>query len=312
MPISIFGFQAMWSPYMIGTLVFLIIVYFIITIKWREEFFKESEPLKKKEAIYFILAIIVFYIIKGSPIDLMSLILFSIHMTQMAFYLLLLPILVIKGIPWWMWKVVVEFPGVNKIFRALTHPVVSVLGFALTFSVYHIPIVFDFIKIDETLHGLASCALFVSSLLMYFPLINEGPGQPTLKGLQKMAYIIASAVVITPACALIIFAPNAVYQTYTDGEAWLASMALCVPDNTLASITTTQPLSGPELFTSLKPRFDQQLGGVLMKIIQEIILGTLLYFVFRRWWKEEHRASEEEITAKALSEYQAKKRNQFD
>lgn len=311
MPLSIFGFQAMWSPYMIGTLVFVIIVYFLVTIRWRNDF-KESEPLKKKEAVYFLLGIILLYVVKGSPIDLMSNITFTMHMVQMAFYLLLLPIFFIKGIPWWIWKVVVEFPVVDKIVKALTHPVVSVLGFALAFSVYHLPFVFDNIKVDETLHGLASLALFLSAFFMYWPLVNEVPGQRKVKGLYKVGYIIATAVVITPACALIIFTKNPAYATYTDGEAWLKAMALCVPDRTLASINTSVQLSGPELFTNLSPLRDQQLGGVLMKIIQEIILGFILYFAFREWWNDEHRLSEEEITAKALSDFQEKKRNHKD
>ncbi|MFC5541371.1 MAG: cytochrome c oxidase assembly factor CtaG [Bacilli bacterium] len=310
MPLSIFGFQAMWSPYMIGTLVFIIIVYFLVTIRWRSDF-KGNEPLKKKEAVYFILGIILLYIVKGSPIDLLSNITFTMHMVQMAFYLLLIPILIIKGIPWWVWRVVVEFPVVDKIVKALTHPVVSVLGFALTFSVYHLPIVFDYIKIDETLHGLASLALFLSAFFMYWPLVNEVPGQRKIKGLYKIGYIIATAVVITPACALIIFTKNPVYATYTDGEAWLKAMSLCVPDKTLASLNTTVKLSGPELFTNLSPLRDQQLGGVLMKIIQEIILGVILYFAFREWWSEEHKLTEEEITAKALNDFQEKKRNQY-
>ena len=295
---------------MIGTLLFIIIVYFLITIRWRSDF-KESEPLKKREAVYFLLGIILLYVVKGSPIDLMSNITFTMHMVQMAFYLLLLPIFFIKGIPWWIWKVVVEFPVVDKIVKALTFPVISVLGFALTFSVYHLPIVFDNIKVDETLHGLASLALFLSAFFMYWPLVNEVPGQRKVKGLYKVGYIIATAVVITPACALIIFTKNPAYATYTDGEAWLKAMSLCVPDRTLASINTSVQLSGPELFTNLSPLRDQQLGGVLMKIIQEIILGFILYFAFREWWNDEHRLSEEEITAKALNEFQEKKRNQY-
>lgn len=311
MPLSIFGFQALWSPYMIGTLIFITIVYFLITIKWRNEFFKESEPLKKKEAIYFLSGMVLLYIMKGSPIDLMSLIIFTMHMVQMAFYLLLLPIFIIKGIPWWIWKAVIEFPVVDKIFKILINPVVSVLGFALTFSIYHIPLVFDYIKHDQTMHGLGSLALFLSAFFMYWPLINEVPGQKKMKGFYKMGYIIANAVVITPACALIIFAKDPLYATYTNGEAWLGAMALCVPASTLASLKTSFPLSGPELFTNLSPIRDQQLGGVLMKIVQEIILGILLYTVFRKWWTEEHKISEEEITARSLVEFQEKKKNQF-
>ena len=120
MPISIFGFQALWSPYLMVGLLFITIFYFLITVKWQGKF-KESEPLKKNEAIYFILGIISFYIIKGSPIDLLGHIMFTMHMTQMAFLLLLVPIFFIKGIPWWVWKVVVEAPVMRTIFKIFTN-----------------------------------------------------------------------------------------------------------------------------------------------------------------------------------------------
>src|SRR5690554_6056955 len=107
MPLSIFGFQAMWSPYLIGVIIFLTIVYFLVTVVWRKDF-KVSEPLKKSEATYFLLNMLTLYIIKGSPLDLLSHIMFTMHMIQMAFLLLVIPIFVIKGIPWWIWKIVVE------------------------------------------------------------------------------------------------------------------------------------------------------------------------------------------------------------
>lgn len=52
MPLSIFGFQAMWSPVMIGVIVFLTILYFLITVKWRNDF-KVSEPLKMRGCLFF-------------------------------------------------------------------------------------------------------------------------------------------------------------------------------------------------------------------------------------------------------------------
>lgn len=307
MPLSIFGFSALWSPYLIGVIVFLICVYFIVTVLWRKDF-KVSEPLKKKEALYFLSAMVVLYIIKGSPMDLTSLILFTMHMVQMAFLLLLLPILLIKGIPWWIWKVAVEAPGARVIFKVFGNPLVGAFGFALTFSVYHIPFVLDFVKIDETLHGLSTFILFLSAFFMYWPLINpvvdKVEGQLKMKGLYRIGYIIANAILITPACALIIFSPEPLYSTYSDGEAWFQALALCVPESTLAGLSST--LSGPELFTDMTTIRDQQLGGVLMKILQEIILGTLLVIVFRQWWRDEHK-NEDQITENALKEFELKK-----
>lgn len=304
MPLSIFGFQALWSPYLILVIVFLTVIYFLTTITWRKDF-KVSEPLKKSEAISFVVAMISLYIIKGSPIDLMAHIMFTYHMVQMAFLLLLIPLLIIKGVPWWVWKVVIEAPVVKTIFQVFTKPVVAALIFAGLFSVYHLPSVLDFIKMDETIHGSVTFILFLSAFFMYWPLVHTVPGVREIKGLYKVGYIIANAVLITPACGLIIFASDPMYATYTEGEAWLKAMALCVPVETLAGLS----LSGPELFTNMSGIEDQQLGGVLMKIIQEIIFAVLLGTVFVRWFRSEQK-NQDEITNKALKDHQAKLKQQ--
>ncbi|AWE06551.1 cytochrome c oxidase assembly factor CtaG [Lysinibacillus sp. 2017] len=298
MPISIFGFQALWSPYLIGVIVFLTVVYFLVTVTWRKDF-KVSEPLKKIEAIYFILGMIVLYIVKGSPVDLLGHIMFTMHMTQMALLLLLVPVFIIKGIPWWVWKVIVEAPVVRTIFKIFTKPLLAILLFTGLFSVYHLPVVFDAIKLNETVHGIFTMILFLAALFMYWPLLNEVEGQHKMKNIHKLGYIAANAVLITPACALIIFASSPMYGTYSDSEMWMKAMELCVPASTLSELT----LSGPELFSSMDLVTDQQVGGVLMKIIQEIIFGVILFRIFRKWWNSE-RSNQQEITENALKEFQ--------
>lgn len=297
MPLSIFGFQALWSPYLIGIILFLIALYFIITVFWRKDF-KESEPLKVSEATYFILSMITLYVIKGSPIDLMGHIMFAWHMVQMAVLLLLVPVLLIKGIPWWVWKALFNIPIVHKIVYFLTQPVLSLILFTALFSFYHIPSIFDWIKLDETTHGLFTFILFISAMLMYWPMLNNIEGQRQMKNLYKMVYILGNAVLITPACALIIFANTPLYETYSNPDIWLKAMELCVPASTLSGLT----LSGPELFTSMSTVADQQVGGVLMKIIQEIIFGVILFRVFRDWWNSEKK-DPDEITRQALKDF---------
>lgn len=298
MPISIFGFQALWSPYLLGTLILVTVLYFLVTVKWQHKF-KASEPLKKSEAINFILFVLSFYIIKGSPIDLLGHIMFTLHMTQMAFLLLLVPIFFIKGIPGWIWKIVVEAPVMRTIFKIFTKPLIAIVLFTGLFSVYHLPSVFDTIKLNEILHMIYTMILFISSIFMYWPLLNNIGGQHEMKNINKLAYIASNAVLITPACALIIFASSPMYGTYSDSEMWMKAMELCVPTSTLSGLT----LSGPELFSSMDLLSDQQVGGVLMKIIQEIIFGVILFRIFRKWWNTE-RTSQEEITQNALKEFQ--------
>jgi putative membrane protein len=78
------------------------------------------------------------------------------------------------------------------------------------------------------------------------------------------------------------------------------AMELCVPTATLSSLS----LSGPELFINMPPIEDQQLGGVIMKIIQEIIYGVLLAMIFFQWYKSEQENADE-ITKQALADRQS-------
>ena len=245
---------------------------------------------------------IILYIIKGSPIDLMGHILFTMHMVQMAFLLLLVPILIIKGVPNYMWDAFVNAPVVKPLVNILTKPLIALILFVAMFSIYHLPLVFDAIKLNAFAHSAYTFLLFIVSICMYWPLLNTVEGQHEMKSLHKLGYIAGNAVLITPACALIIFASTPMYATYTVAESWMQAMALCVPGDLLSGLS----LSGPELFTNMSPVSDQQVGGVLMKVIQEIIFGIILFKVFTKWWNNE-RANADEITANALKEFQSQK-----
>ncbi len=299
MPLSIFGFQALWSPFFIVSTLFVIALYFFITIKKRH-LFEGNVSLTKKEACAFIIAVVLLYIVKGSPADLLGHILFSVHMAQMALLLMLIPPLLIAGIPIWIWKALIENRFIKPMFRFFTKPLLALIVFSGMFSIYHIPLIFDVIKQNEWYHILFTLLLFISSLFLWWPIMNKLQGEHQVHGLSKIGYIIASAILITPACALIIFANHSMYATYTSGEAWLKAMELCVPSSKLASLT----LSGPELFSNMSTIEDQRLGGVIMKIIQEVIYGVILGMVFFQWYKSEQENADE-ITNKALLERQA-------
>ncbi|MDT9023790.1 MULTISPECIES: cytochrome c oxidase assembly factor CtaG [Rossellomorea] len=287
MPLGIFGFMALWSPFFLLALVFITVVYFLITVKWRDSF-KENEKLTIKEATYFILAMVLLYGIKGSPVEIMSTILFSAHMAQMALLYLVVTPLLILGIPKWVWKAAVELPVVKQVFKFMTKPLISLLSFNIIFSIYHIPLVFDNVRTDATLHGLATVILFLLSLFMWWPLLNPVDDDIDLSGLKRIGYILGSAVLLTPACGLIIFAENPLYAPYYDPQEFLKALALCVPVNTLEGLT----LTGPELFTDMSTQNDQQLGGVIMKIVQEIVFGVMLFNLFFQWYRNDQEKQE--------------------
>lgn len=288
--LSMFGFKAMWSPYFFIFTLLILSGYFLITVFWRNKF-KNSEQLTVRQGVFFTTAVILLYIIKGSPIDLMAHLMFFAHMIQMAFLYLVIPPLLIKGIPQWIWRNVLEIQGIRRVFRFFTKPIIALISFNGMLSFYHVPFIFDFIKTNIWIHAIFTIILLIASLFMWWPLVNEVEKYGKLQGLKKIGYIFADGMLLTPACALIIFADQPLYSTYSDPSMWLTALELCVSPGTLANLN----LSGPEMFTSLSLLHDQQLGGVLMKILQEIIYGIVLFHVFFEWYRKEEQDSKEEL-----------------
>ncbi|WP_227395639.1 cytochrome c oxidase assembly factor CtaG [Jeotgalibacillus aurantiacus] len=298
MSISIFGFQALWSPYFFIALTLLTVLFFLAATKWRHKF-KDSRPLTKKETILFLTAMITIYIIKGSPVDVWGHILFSVHMVQMGIFYLLVPPLLIAAIPNYMWKAFLNIAVLKQVFNFLTKPLVALIVFNGAFSFYHIPLIFDTIKVDMALHSVVTGSIFILAFCMWWPLVNTLEGEYKLSGLKKVGYIFADGILLTPACALIIFANSPMYETFFNGGAWLEAMALCVPAGTLQGLQSIG-VTGPELFSNMPPLEDQQVGGVIMKIIQEIIYGYILAQVFFEWYRKEK--SEEDALNASLYE----------
>jgi putative membrane protein len=290
MSLAIFGFRALWSPFLFIFVLLITAGFFLITIKYRS-YFKNSEPLTKSQAFLFIVAMILFYLTKGGPIDLMGHLMFYAHMIQMAVLLFIIPPILIISIPDWIWKNLWATTLFSRTFGFLKKPLIILILFNTVFSLYHLPIIFDFIKTNIILHELYTGLLMLLALGLWWPLVNKIETYQSLTGLKKVAYIFASGALILPACALIIFNDHPMYATYSNPELWAKSLELCVPSSTLSSLD----LSGPEMFTSMSLIHDQQLGGVLMKVIQEIVYGFVLSRVFMEWYKKDQQEAEKAI-----------------
>lgn len=301
--ISIFGFMANWSPFFFIFLVICSVVFFLITTRWYKEF-DGGRPLTRKEGIIFVANMLLLYIAYGSPVDILSHILFSFHMLQMAVGLLLVAPLFYACVPEYIWKYLVNLPVIKQMFLIAKKPLLALVLFNGMFSIYHLPIVMDNLKMSATLHTLALVVLFVLAIIMFYPIFNKvEPQENHMGGLFKLLYIFGIGVLLTPACALIIFAQSPMYATFTEGEAWLSAMELCVPAGVLEGLTGQGMISGPEYFTNASPLHDQQAGGIIMKVLQEVFFGFMLGFIFYKWYREE-RADEEETTRRSLEKAQ--------
>lgn len=281
--LQIFGFQALWSPYFMIFILMISLIYFLITGPLRHKLGGTSPP-SFLQKISFYSALFLLYIVKGSPVDLMTHITLTAHMIQMVVYLFIFPILIIKGIPKWIWEKIIYKPVIKPVVHLLTKPVISLLLFNALFSFYHVPAIFNFSKSVPTAHTSISIILLVAAFIMLLPIVPPIKELDKLSPLLKIVYILVGSVLITPACAIIIFADVPLYDAYTQNGAWLQALSLCVPNNVLQNISSN--LSGPEMFTTMTTLVDQQLGGITMKIMQEIIFGTIYTTIFFQWFNK--------------------------
>ncbi|WP_430786162.1 cytochrome c oxidase assembly factor CtaG [Virgibacillus flavescens] len=282
--IQIFGFRALWSPYYILFVLGLVLTYYLITGRYRHKFGGDNLPSKKQQFMFY-LAMLLLYIVKGSPLDLLTHIMLTAHMIQMAIYYLIIPILVIKGLPAWMWRRFLTFPVIKPFVNLVTKPIISLLLFNTLFSLYHIPGIFDFAKSSPIVHAIVSTLILISAFIVWWPIVTPLKEYDTIPPILKIAYIFANGVLITPACVLIIFADTPLFATYSESGAWIQALSLCVPVEVLQGISGT--LTGPEMFSPMTTLEDQQLGGIIMKLMQEITYGFILGKVFFSWFNRE-------------------------
>src|SRR5699024_5843165 len=150
--ISIFGFVANWSPYFFLFTVLLTVFYFLITKKWYQNC-EGGRPLRVKEGTVFVTSMVLLYGMYGAPVDILSHILFSFHMLQMAVVFLLIAPLLFYAVPEYVWKAFVNLPVVKQVFMTTRKPVATLIRFTGVFSIYHRPVALDFITQSCALHS---------------------------------------------------------------------------------------------------------------------------------------------------------------
>lgn len=283
--IQIFGFRALWSPYFLTFIIMLGLVYFIITGPKRSIFGEVSKPTINQQ-LFFYAGLILLYLVKGAPVDLLSHIMMSAHMIQMSILYFVVPIFFIRGLPTWFIERFIELPVIKPLFSFFTHPLIALALFNSLFSIYHLPVIFDFSKSSPVAHFGITIILFILSLCMWWPIVTPLKSYDTLNPLIKMGYLLGSILIISIACALMIFSTKSLYTAYTSQGAWIQALSLCVPSDVLTGLSGT--LSGAEMFSPLSAQEDQQLGGILMMFLQQIIYGFVLAWIFFGWFSKKN------------------------
>lgn len=241
-----------WNLWMAVVLVAILVIY-VYRFKTEQDFFKKFG--------FFFSALVVLYVTLGSPLHVLGdHYLFSAHMLEQSLIYTLLPPLLLLGLPKRFVAPIIQVGLRTKILSFLKRPLIPLLLFNVLFSFYHIPLIFNLVVGNGMLHNLMHIILTMTAFFMWIPLIPMVKELDKLSEIHKIGYIFAAGMLLTPACALIIFSDQSFYTVYSDA---------------------------PQLFASLPPLEDQRTGGIVMKIVQEIVYSTVIGYIFFKWARKE-------------------------
>lgn len=285
-----FSFRDLWSPLFMLFMMAIIVLYTFIVGPWRHRFI-EGQAVSFPRQASFVLAIVLLYLTQGGPLDLLGHLMFTFHMTNMALAYMLVPPLLIYGIPVWLWRRMFQASIWRlSVFRIIMNPIISMALFILLFSFYHMPNNHDWIMTHFTVHTIYYIVLFVSSMMMWWHIYCPIPQWRRMSHMLTLAYIFLSGLLLTPACVMIIFAGEPLFGVYNDPDVWIKAMGYCMSGDPAVLLSQ---FNGPAFFNLMSAEDDQQLGGIIMKLVQEAINSAALYTVFMQWYRKE-RATEDD------------------
>lgn len=283
-----FSFRDLWSPLFMTFMMAVIVLYAFIVGPWRERF-EGHAHVSWGRRISFILAALLLYLTMGGPLSLMGHLMFTFHMTNMAVAYMLAPPLLLYGIPDWLWRSMFR-AKFWRVFRFAMNPIFSLGMFVLLFSFYHMPDNHDWIMTHFTVHRLFYIALFISSVIMWWHVFLPVPEWRRISPLLTLLYIFLGGLLLTPACAMIMFANEPLFAVYNDPEVWIKAMGYCMSGDPAELLSQ---FDGPAFFNMMSGHDDQQLGGIVMKLLQEFVNAFALYIVFMQWYRKERSREDE-------------------
>ncbi len=196
------------------------------------------------------------------PVGALSGYLASAHMLQYLLIALVVPPLLLLGVPEAAWDRLAGRLGVARLLGFVTHPLIALGIFQLIVFYTHLPSVVDTLMATPSGSFVIDMLWLGGGILFWWPVVAPVPFRPRFRYPLKMGYLFLSTVLNTLPYAFLTFGELPFYGVYE--------------------------LAPPVL--RLSAREDQQIAGLLMKIGGGLILWTAITILFFRWHGREGEA----------------------
>lgn len=206
----------------------------------------------RRQRGWFVLGIAVLWFASDYPVhDVSEERLYSVHMVQHLLLTYVVPPVFLLATPTWLARLVV---GRSRVVRTLCRPVVAGVLFNAVTALTHWAVVVNLSVENGAFHYAAHVLLVGAALVMWMPVCGPVP-ELRLSLPTQMVYLFLMSIVPTIPAAWLTFAEGVVYSAYDHG---------------------------PRLF-GLSVTTDQQLAGLVMKLVAGGYLWALIVVLFFKW-----------------------------
>jgi putative membrane protein len=193
---------------------------------------------------------------------------YSVHMLQHLLFAMVAAPLLLLGTPAWLARWVLRPP--SRLFRTvrwLSRFLPALIVFNLVLVVTHWPALVNASLESPYLHFSVHTVLFVSSLIVWMPVLSPLPEIPRLAAPLRAVYLFLQSVVPTVPASFLTFGAYPLYKFY----------------------------EGKSHLWGLSTLEDQQVAGLIMKIGAGMLLWALIAVFFFRWAADEERRQRPQV-----------------
>ena len=211
---------------------------------------------KRPRIGYFAAGLSVWMATLSGPLERLALNrLYSAYIFQQVVLVMVVCPALLAGIEGWMLRPVLSKPLLRSFWAVLTRPPVALLVFVFVFMLIHIPTVCNQVCHVKPFYHTVRISLFLAGLILWWPLLSPMAEFPRLSQPMQGLYLLALMLAMSVVGAPVTLADTVLYHFYMGGP---------------------HPLG-------ISPLEDQELGGLLMWVVQGLILTVLAALIFVRW-----------------------------
>ena len=229
-------------------------------------------PLRRKHGLaeradhvqtaFFLSGILILFMSLNGPIhELSDFYLFSAHMVQHLLLTLIMPPLLLIGLPAWLVQPLLRSRAFAATARTLTSPLVAFAIYNVVFAGWHLPTFYNWALENHNVHIVQHLMFIGAAVLVWWPVVEPVPELERMASPVRMLYLFALGVPMSVVSALITLSDSVLYGWYAEA---------------------------PRIF-SLSALDDQQMGGLIMWVPGMMVYWVAITILFFRWSRREER-----------------------